>query len=308
MHERFAAYLTRREPSFRRNPACPSGCGFPVYSRRIFVGETIHIREQYLVQGMTLHLARSGLVGISLLVTSGVAAEEDESFFDPFDELMKSRWYVSSGWANGDHQSCLWHKDRVKVGDGKLLLSLTDHAKKDRQFSCGEIQTHARLGYGTFEARMKVPYARGMNANMFTFIGPPQDRPHNEIDFEFIAPNNPVLQTNVHFRGDSENTELLARSDDNAFHDYAFVWEPGRVRWFIDGELIRDLRGDALPNEPQKMYLSLWSTDTLVSWMGKFDAASAPQELEVEWAAFTKLGQGCAFEQSLLCQDGVDVP
>ncbi len=231
-----------------------------------------------------------------------------KSFFDPFDTLETSRWFVSSGWANGDHQSCLWHSNRVGVRDGLLELSLTDHAKQDRAFSCGEVQTHDRLGYGTFEARMKVPYARGMNANMFTFIGAPQDRPHNEIDFEFIARDGPTLQTNFHFRGKSDNTDLLPMPDDGKFHDYAFIWEPDRIRWYIDGKLIRDIRGGDLPDEPQKMYLSLWSTETLVDWMGMFDASSAPQVLEVDWAAYTKLGEGCAFQQSVLCRSGVDAP
>ncbi|NVO57327.1 family 16 glycosylhydrolase [Rhodobacteraceae bacterium B1Z28] len=239
---------------------------------------------------------------------SAVVSQEGASFFEPFDQLNQGRWYVSSGWTNGSHQNCLWHKNRVKVENGKLLLSLTGNAKQGLDFSCGEVQTNDHLGYGTFEARMKVPYAQGMNANMFTFVGSPQDRPHNEIDFEFIAPKTPTLQTNFHFKGDSDNTGMKKMPDDDAFHDYAFIWEPGRIRWFIDGKLIRDQSGDDLPNEPQKMYLSLWSTDTLVSWMGAFQAKSAPQVLKVEWAAYTKLGSACAFEQSVLCKDGIDSP
>jgi endo-1,3-1,4-beta-glycanase ExoK len=244
----------------------------------------------------------------SVAFPSGALSQNGGSFFEPFDTLSQNRWFVSNGWANGDHQSCLWHRNRVKVEDGKLLLSLTGHSKQDRDFSCGEIQSQNRLGYGTFEARMKVPYARGMNANMFTFIGAPQDRPHNEIDFEFIARDEPTLQTNFHFKGDSDNAKLQSMSDDEVFRTYSFIWEPGRIRWYIDGKLQRDLSGDALPNEPQKMYLSIWSTDTLVSWMGEFSANSAPQVLEVDWAAYTKLGERCAFEQSVLCEDGIDVP
>ena len=149
-----------------------------------------------------------GLVALACGIPMGVAAQSGASFFEPFETLSDSRWFVSSGWANGDHQSCLWHRDRVAIEEGILRLSLTADAKEDRDFSCGEIQSEERFGYGTFEARMKVPYARGMNANLFTFIGAPQDRPHNEIDFEFIAPQEPVLQTNFHTARSSENTAL----------------------------------------------------------------------------------------------------
>ncbi|MEM1430865.1 MAG: family 16 glycosylhydrolase [Pseudomonadota bacterium] len=236
---------------------------------------------------------------------AGHAAAEGRSFFEPFDRLDRDRWFVSSGWANGDHQSCLWHRNRVRVTDGRLLLALTANAKGDRDLSCAELQSEARFGYGTFEARMKVPYAEGMNANLFTFIGAPQDRPHNEIDFEFIARDGPVLQTNFHIPGDSENTELHAVTQDDAFRTYSFIWQPGRIRWFIDGTLIREVSEGPLPDEAQKLYLSLWSTDTLIAWMGTFDPASAPQVLEVDWVAYTADGEGCAFDGSVLCRDRV---
>lgn len=238
------------------------------------------------------------------MTLSATAVQSASSFFEPFDELSDSRWFVSNGWTNGDHQSCLWHKDAVEIQSGKLLLSLVAADNPDHGLSCGEVQTNERFGYGTFEVRMKVPYATGMNANMFTFIGEPQGRPHNEIDFEFIAPNEPILQTNFHTAESSENTELHKMPDDDRYHVYSFIWEPRRIRWFVDGELIRDLRSDGLPDEPQKLYLSLWSTSTLRDWMGVFRSQSAPQTLEVDWIAYTKLGDGCSFEQSVLCQSG----
>lgn len=259
-----------------------------------------------------MHRGRALLSAIALATwltaPSGTLAQDGASFYDPFDRLEKSRWFTSSGWTNGDHQSCLWHRDRVKVEGGKLLLSLTADAKEDLDLSCGEIQTRARHGYGTYEARMKVPYARGMNANLFTFIGAPQERPHNEIDFEFIARQGPTLQTNFHTADNSKNEDLLEMQEDDKFRDYAFIWEPDRIRWFINGELVRDQQGGVLPDDPQKIYLSLWSTDTLVDWMGKFEPGSAPHTLEVDWVAYTELGAECAFEKSVLCRDGIDAP
>lgn len=244
---------------------------------------------------------------MGLITPSQTLAQVGNSFYEPFDRLEKNKWFTSSGWANGDHQSCLWHRDRVEIDDGKLFLSLTADAKEDHDFSCAEIQTRTRYGFGTYEARMKVPYAPGMNANLFTFVGAPQERPHNEIDFEFIAQQGPTLQTNFHTAHDSKNEEFLAMQDDSSFRDYAFIWEPDRIRWFIDGELIREVRGGVLPDEPQKIYLSLWSTDTLVDWMGTFNRDSVPQMMEVDWLAYTELGAKCSFEQSVLCRDDFDV-
>ncbi|MFQ6547499.1 family 16 glycosylhydrolase [Aestuariibius sp. 2305UL40-4] len=245
---------------------------------------------------------------LALAFWAGGAGADGASFFEPFDALDGDRWFVSDGWANGPHQSCLWHRDRVAVRDGALVLSLTDDAEGDRALSCAEIQSEDRFHYGTFEARVKVPYAHGMNVNFFTFIGPPQDRPHNEIDFEFLARDAPVLQTNFHLRDDNRNEELHPMEDDGAFLTLSVIWEADRLRWYVDGELIRTEADGDLPDEPQKIYLSLWSTDTLTDWMGTFRAEDAPQHMEVDWVAYTAPGEGCAFEASILCAQGVEVP
>mgnify|MGYP001796622149 FL=1 len=66
------------------------------------------------------------------------------------------------------------------------------------------------------------------------------------------------------------------------------------------------MQGGDLPDEPQKIYLSLWSTDTLTDWMGVFEASSGAQVLEVDWVAYTAPGEDCTFEQSVLCVEGVE--
>ncbi|QFU10361.1 Endo-1,3-1,4-beta-glycanase ExoK precursor [Rhodobacteraceae bacterium THAF1] len=259
-----------------------------------------------------------------------LASSAQEAFFDDFETLDRDRWFISDGWTNGPHQNCLWSKDQVSVSDGRLNLSLTasapdewgmergaEEGKSAEQnaqktsdgpgLRCAEIQTNKRHDFGTFEVRMKVPYAEGMNANMFTFIGAPQDKPHNEIDFEFLARDEPVLQTNFHTAESSTNEELHPMQNDQTFRTYSFVWEPDRIRWFIDGELIREATANTLPDARQKLYLSLWSTDQLTDWMGTFDPATAPHSLEVDWIAYTPAGQNCAFSESVLCKQDVSV-
>ena len=247
---------------------------------------------------------RGTAIVLSALLCAPVLAAEDKAFLDRFDTLDRERWFVSDGWTNGDHQSCQWQKDRVTVTDGTLHLSLEAGSGDGPELGCAEIQSHARFSYGTFEARMKVPYATGLNANMFTFIGAPQDKPHQELDFEFIAPNGPSLQTNIHFAGADQRPETLEMEDDGVFRTFSMTWEPEAVRWYIDGTLIREAEGGKIPDAPQKLYLSLWSTETLASWMGRFAPDSAPHVLEVDWVAYTPAGAECRFEESVLCADG----
>src|SRR5690606_39516464 len=77
------------------------------------------------------------------------------------DVCSSDLWYVSDGWANGDHQNCTWSKDMVSISDGVLKLGIAKRQTKDREYVCGEIQTHKRFSYGTFEAQIGRATWRG---------------------------------------------------------------------------------------------------------------------------------------------------
>jgi endo-1,3-1,4-beta-glycanase ExoK len=230
-----------------------------------------------------------------------VLGQDGAGFVEEFDRLDRDRWFISDGWRNGDHQSCDWTAGAVTLEDGVLRVTLDQTA--DGGLICGEVQSRGRFGFGTIEARVRVPYAPGTNANVFTFIGPPQGLPHDEIDFEFIAPRGPSLQTNTYVGGVGGREQIHQVPAEDAWLDLAVVWEPGRLRWFMDGMLIREETGEAVPGgEEHKLYLSIWSTATLTDWLGTLEW-SEPLVLEVERVAFTPLGDACGFEASILCAD-----
>ncbi|MFD2239253.1 family 16 glycosylhydrolase [Aureimonas populi] len=246
----------------------------------------------------------------SLVLHPGAAASEEmdgDSFLEEFDRLDRSRWYISDGWTNGDHQNCGWSAEEVSVENGRLLLGFSEGEAAGRPFRCGEIQTTARFGYGTYEARIRTPAGSGLNANIFTYIGQVHGRPHDEIDFEFLLKDTSVVQLNVYADGQGGNeylAELPAASDDG-FLDYAFVWEADAITWYIEGEEVYRIDDPAkLPQNNAKIYLSLWGTDTLTDWMGPFTAPQGPVAMEVERVAFTRIGEDCQFEGSVACTAG----
>jgi endo-1,3-1,4-beta-glycanase ExoK len=55
-----------------------------------------------------------------------------------------------------------------------------------------------------------------------------------------------------------------------------------------------------IPTNPQKIFFSLWGTDTLSNWMGRF-AYTQPATLEVERLAYTAVGAPCQFPESIAC-------
>lgn len=247
----------------------------------------------------------SALLG--LLAAPGIAQPgvTGGSFFEPFDKVDEHRWYVSDGWTNGNHQGCTWRRNHIGLGRGAdkgiLFLRLDNQADAKRPYGCAEIRTRAKLGYGLYEVRMRAAAGSGLNSAMFTYIGPP-DQPHDEIDFEFIgkSPNNVQLN---YFRDGQGNHGSIAPTPGatDGFHNYAFDWSPNAIRWYVDGKLVRTSTGADLPRAPGQLFLSLWNGSAQnEDWLGAM-AYKAPVFAAIDWIAFTKAGEPCAFPQSLRC-------
>ncbi|MFC0342009.1 family 16 glycosylhydrolase [Paracoccus niistensis] len=251
---------------------------------------------------------------LAALVTLGqpLSAETPEphpdaaGFFEDFTGgLDRDRWYVSDGWTNGDWQDCHWSGGAVRVQDGTLtLFHIPVPEGGGRPAQCGEVQTRARLHHGTFEARIRTPRAPGLNASVFTYIGPVHGAPHDEIDIEILTRDPGEMTANTYVAGKPHNGGAAPATPpfDEAFHTVAFRWEPDRITWYLDGQKVhRTAPGSLLPTHPQKLYMSFWSTETLTDWLGKQVPREGPLGYEIDWVAYTPLGQACLFEESVTC-------
>ncbi len=225
------------------------------------------------------------------------------TFFDGFERFETGRWFVSDGWTNGDHQNCFWSRKALAKRPGEVTLQFLPTGIVEQPYLCAEIQTKAVFGYGTYEARFRTDNASGINAAFFTYIGPVHKKPHDEIDFEVLTRDTSSVSLNTYVSGKPRNgaTVSLPQASDRDFITYSFIWEPQRLRWYIDGVLVHDVTGVDLPSNPQKIYLSHWGTDTLSDWMGPFEDPGRALKMDIDWVAFTAAGERCAFEGSVLC-------
>ena len=242
----------------------------------------------------------AALVGGSAVAQQGASGT---SFVENFDTLDTARWYISDGWDNGAHQNCTWSKNQVGVADGSLELTFERKTLGKRDYVCGEIQTRKRFGYGTYEVRMKSAEASGLNSAFFTYIGPTDKQPHDEIDFEVLGKDTSRVQLNQYIsaKGGNEKLVNVPGGASSQLNDYAFVWEKDRLRYFINGRMVHEVTDPAkIPPNAQKIFLSLWGTDTLKDWMGAFSYA-APSKMQIDRIAFTAAGDACQFKESVAC-------
>ena len=254
-------------------------------------------KRLYAVAAMTI----AGCAGAH---AAGAATDGSVSFFDGFDTLSSARWYVSDVWSNGAHQNCAWSKQQISVSDGLLNVGFAKSPGADnRLYTCGEVQTKTNYGYGTYEARIKTPAGSGLNAAFFTYVAPPKAPAHDEIDFEVLLKDTSKVQTGgfSNNKGITDSTPTLPHPSDSDFIDYAFVWAPGSLSYYADGKLLYSLPDPKqVQTLPQRIYFSLWGSDTLTDWMGPFTDPGTIK-MQVDWVAYTAPGEKCLFPQSITC-------
>ena len=248
-------------------------------------------------------------VACATQVPAASAAElhpDAKGFYEDFSQgLDKDRWYVSDGWSNGDWQDCEWSGRAVQVRGGMLsLFHIPAPAGRDAPALCGEVQTKAFMQYGTFEARIRTPRQSGMNASVFTYAGPVHGSPHDEIDIEILTRDPGTMTMNTYVAGKPHNGDKVAAdpSFEDDFRTVGFRWAPEGITWYLNGQEVHRTDPDStLPNHPQKLYMSFWSTATLTDWMGRPAPQDGPLAYQVDWVAYTPLDASCLFEGSVTC-------
>ncbi|KAK6364631.1 hypothetical protein LTS17_011928 [Exophiala oligosperma] len=126
------------------------------------------------------------------------------------------------------------------------------------------VQTNFYLFFGQVEVWLKAAPGKGVVSSIVL-----ESNDLDEVDWEWIGPNNTYVQTNYFGKG---NTTTYDRSrihevDDaqGKFHNYTVDWSAEKLEWFIDGQSIRVLNyadangGHNFPQTPCNVRLGIWA-------------------------------------------------
>jgi beta-glucanase (GH16 family) len=189
---------------------------------------------------------------------------------DEFDgkDIDKTKWdfdlgngfYVYSvnrwigGWGNDELEYYTREPENAFIKDGMLHIRAVKESYNEHGYTSARMKTRKRDGsglfnqkYGRFEFRAKLPTGQGIWPAIWML---PQDEKYGgwpvsgEIDIMEARGQEPtkVLGTlhygasppgNVH-TGKDYVFPNGAKIDD--FHVYALEWEPGEIRWLVDGQ------------------------------------------------------------------------
>jgi len=240
----------------------------------------------------------------------------DEFNLPPGTPIDRSKWNVETGgWGWGNNELQYYTDSTLNlVHDGRNLAitALEQRLPGLRCWYYGPCRyTSARINtrgkfeqlYGRFEARIKLPRGQGLWP-AFWLLGNNIDTvgwPHcGEIDImEQIGREPRTVYGTIHGPGYSGSKGIgkpytLPTDFADAFHVFALEWEPGELRWYVDGVLYQTRTPADLPpgarwvfdDHPFFIILNLAVGG---DWPGKPDASTRfPQRMLVDYVRVYK--------------------
>ena len=190
------------------------------------------------------------------------------------DALDESKWNYEPhepGWTNEELQEYTTSTDNVFTRDGKLVIKAIKTEKENRTkyttYTSGKVTGKKKTDftYGKVVVSAKVPEGQGLWPAIWMM---PTDEGHygqwpkcGEIDIMEVLGNdvNTAYGT-LHYgepHGEIQGTwGLTEGSYADSFHEYSVEWEPGEIRWYIDGNLYNTANDwfTAVKGEDEKPY------------------------------------------------------
>jgi beta-glucanase (GH16 family) len=218
-------------------------------------------------------------------------------FSDDLDGFDDQLWSISDGWTNGPPFWCGWRADHVDFSSGVMRLRLDDVPCVSNPDDCsgqpyasGEYWTIQLYPYGRVEARLKPARQEGVVTSLFTYTGPSDGNPHDEIDIEFLGRDTTMMEVNYYVNGVGGHEAQIALGFDaaDAFHVYAFEWSPTAIHWFVDDVLVHTETNASgpLPSTPGHVMVNLWPGIGVDAWLGPFVYPGSPIYADYDWIRY----------------------
>ncbi len=229
---------------------------------------------------------------------------------DEFDgkSLDTAIWSMEArepGWTNSELQEYRLSEENIFLKDGKLILKAiktTDANGKD-YYTSGKVNSQNKkdFTYGKVVVSAKVPEGQGLWPAIWMM---PQDESFygqwpkcGEIDImEVLGNQTDTAYGTIHYgepHADQQGTyKLTSGTFASDFHEFSVEWEPGEMRFYIDGNLYKTVNDwfTAVDGEDDKPYPAPFNQPFFVqmnlavggTWPGNPDETTDFEKAEFE--------------------------
>lgn len=161
---------------------------------------------------------------------------------------------ITSGWGNNEKEYYTDSNENAFIDDGKLVIKAKQEQVTDQfgtyDYTSAKLKTKGLFSkkYGRYEIKAKLPVGKGLWPAIWML--PEEDKygtwaASGEIDIVEAWGSRPnTVAGTIHYGEGWPNNkytgkefELPEKRGIDKWHTYALEWEPGELRWFVDGEL-----------------------------------------------------------------------
>jgi beta-glucanase (GH16 family) len=161
---------------------------------------------------------------------------------------------ITSGWGNNEKEYYTDSSENAFIDDGKLVIKAKQEQVTDQfgtyDYTSAKLKTKGQFSkkYGRYEIKAKLPVGKGLWPAIWML--PEGDKygtwaASGEIDIveAWGSKPNKVAGTIHYGEGWPNNKytgkefELPEKRGIDKWHTYTLEWEPGELRWYVDGEL-----------------------------------------------------------------------
>lgn len=157
------------------------------------------------------------------------------------------------------------------LGDDAGRLTLRRERTPVRDYTSAALSSRLSYRYGRFAADLKPRIVAGLVSGMFLH----RNSPRQEIDIEFIGKDTTKLLVNVYYNPGPEGSRLeygyrgtpelidLGFDASADFHRYEIHWNPDRIQWLVDGQVVvvrEHWEPTPIPHLPMQFHINLWAT------------------------------------------------
>lgn len=218
----------------------------------------------------------------------GTAMNQNASVIADFRKGETSVFFASDGWTNGSCFDCGWYKQNTSFDGGVLNLAIDkDHSGK-YNYSGAEYRTADTYHYGYYETSMQAIKNDGVVSSFFTYTGPSEDNPWDEIDIEVLGKDTTKVQFNYYTNGVGNHEYMydLGFDASEGFHTYGFDWQPDHITWYVDGKEVYTAYNN-IPSTSGRIMMNVWPGTGVDDWLKPFNG-NTPLTARYQWVTYNK--------------------
>ncbi len=165
------------------------------------------------------------------------------------------------GWGNQELQYYTDRPENITVNNGFLIITANQEDFNDSGYTSARILTKGKFEqqYGRFEARMRLPFGKGMWPAFWMLGADIDSNPWpacGEIDIMENAGSAPtIISGALHGPGYFGGSPILKEYDlendrfDTGFHIFGIEWGPEYINYYVDDVLYNQITPDDVTGE-----------------------------------------------------------